>query len=52
MKMVNSLPIQAGGRIQLKYIVFPVEQFLKGIVSEVEVEGVFKLVLYFFAESA
>lgn len=45
MKEVDALAVQTRGGIELQYVVFPGGQFLKGVVGEGEVEGVFDLVV-------
>jgi hypothetical protein len=50
MEVVDSLPVEARGGIELQHIVLPGSQLLEGIVSEGEVEGVLDLVVYLFAQ--
>ena len=47
---VDALGVEAGGGVELEDVVFPVEELVEGVGGEGEFEGVFDLVLYFFAE--
>lgn len=50
MQIVHPLPIEPGGCIKLQHIVFPVNEFIEGIVGKVQAKGILELMVYLFSQ--
>lgn len=52
MQVVDPLTIQQRSGVKLQYIIFPVEKFFKGVISEGNFERIFKMMLDFLPQGS